>query len=167
MGPNICRQIFPTESVTQKHSNTSSGIIPENADDSTDTNILETSDSTTDTDLVSSAESESLDNTKNTQSLTQYVRSLETQECSQEMYPATLSQSSEDLIRSDRRREQRYEIASEDCSSSLDPTYEPAAFEIPPLTRQDAITPSTSSKRDLVSTEEHNEYMKTTKKKKK
>merc|ERR1712240_929377 len=48
--PNICRQFFPTESVTQK-----------NADDSTDTIILETSDSTTNTDLVSSAESESSD----------------------------------------------------------------------------------------------------------
>ena len=62
--PNICRQIFPTESVTQKYSDTSSGIIPENADDSTDTINLETSDSTTNTDLVSTTESESSDNKK-------------------------------------------------------------------------------------------------------
>merc|ERR1711872_929798 len=157
--PNICRQFFPTESVTQNYSDTSSGIIPENADESTDTVIFETSDSNTNTDLVSSAESESSDNTKNTQSLTQYVRGLETQDDSQEMYPATLSQSSEDLIRSDRQCEQRYEIASEDCSSSLDPNYEPPAFEFPPLTRQDALTPFTSSKRDLESTDEGNEYM--------
>ena len=83
------------------------------------------------------------------------------------MYPATLPQYFEGLKRSDRRPEQRYEIASEDCSSSLDPTYDPAALEIPPLTRQDAITPSTSSKLDLESTEEDNEYMKPPKKKKK
>ena len=82
------------------------------------------------------------------------------------MYPATLSQSSEGLKTSDRRPEQRYEIASEDCSSSLDPTYDPAALEIPPLTRQDAITPSTSRKHDLESTDEDNEYMKPKKKKK-
>ena len=164
--PNICRQIFPTESVTQNYSDTSSGIIPENADDSTETIIFETSDSTTNTDLVSTTESESSDNTKNTQSLTQYVRGVETQDDSQEMYPATLSQSSEVLIRSDRRREQRYEFASEDCSDSLDPTYEPPAFEIPKLTREDAITPSTSSKRDLDSTEEDNDENISPKKKK-
>merc|ERR1711989_98827 len=128
-----------------------------NADESTDTVIFETSDFNTNTDLVSSAESEPSDNTQNTQTLSQYVRSPDTQDNSQEMYPDTLSQSSEVLIRSDCRREQRYEFASEDCSDSLDPTYEPPAFEIPPLTRQDAITPSTSSKRDLGSTEEDND----------
>ena len=164
--PNICRQIFPTESLTQNYSDTSSGIIPENADDSTETIIFETSDSTTNTDLVSSAESESSDNTKNTQSLTQYVRGPETQDDSQEMYPATLSQSSEGLKRSDRRTEQRYEIASEGCSSSLDPTFDPAALEIPPLTRQNAIIPSTSRKRDLQSTDEENENIPPKKKEK-
>merc|ERR1711989_213872 len=145
---------------TQNYSDTSSGIIHAIADDSTETIIFETSDSTTNTDLVSTTESDSSDNTSNTQSLTQYVRGVETQDDSQEMYPATLSQSSEGLKRSDRRPEQRYEIASEDCSSSLDPTYDPAALEIPTLTRQDAITPSTSRKRDLESIDEDNEYMK-------
>merc|ERR1712240_158441 len=171
---NICRQIFPTESVTQNYSDTSSGIIPENADESTEnadesteTAIFETSDSNTNTDLVSSAESEPSDNTTNTQSLSQYVRGPETLDNSQEMYPDTLSQSSEVLIRSDRRCEQRYEFASEDCSNSLDPNYEPPAFEIPKLTREDAITPSTSSKHDLESTEEDNDENKTPKKKKK
>merc|ERR1712240_549553 len=127
--PNICRQFFPTESVSQNYSDTSSGIIPENADESTenadesnenadestenadestDTVIFETSDSNINTDLVSCAESEPSDNTNNTQSLTQYVRGPETQDNSQEMYPSTLSQSSKVLIRSDRRREQRY-----------------------------------------------------------
>merc|ERR1712240_788638 len=165
--PNICRQFFSTESLTQNYSDTSSGIIPENADDSTEAIIFETSDSTTNTDLVSTTESEFSDNTKNTQSLTRYVRGVETQDDSQEMYPATLSQYSEGLKRSDRRPEQRYGIASEDCSSSLDPTYDPAALEIPSLTRQNAITPSTSRKRDLESTDEDNEYMKPERKKKK
>ena len=122
--PNNCRQIFATESVTQNYfvlvnpenadestenadeSNENADESNENADDSTDTVIFETSDSTTNTDLVSTTESESSDNTKNTQSLTQYVRGVETQDDSQEMYPATLSQSSEGLKRSDRRTEQ-------------------------------------------------------------
>merc|ERR1712240_816057 len=115
----------------------------ENADESTDTVIYETSDFNTNTDLVSYTESEPSDNTQNTQTLSQYVGGPDTQDNSKEMYPDTLSQSSEPLIRSDRRREQRYEFASEDCSDSLDPTYEPPAFEIPKLTREDAITPST------------------------
>merc|ERR1712240_430850 len=140
----------------------------ENADESTDTVIFETSDFNTNTDLESSAESEPSDNTQNTQTLSQYVRGPDTQDISQEMYPDTLSQSSEVLIRSDHRREQRYEFASEDSSDSLDPTYEPPACEIPPpLTRQDAITPSTSSKHDLESTEEDNDDNKPPKKKKK
>merc|ERR1711954_317744 len=96
----------------------------ENTDDSTGTVIFETSDFNTNTDLVSYAESEPSDNTQNTQTLSQYVRGPDTQDNSQEMYPDTLSQSSEVLIRSDRRREQRYEFASEDCSDSMDPTYE-------------------------------------------
>ena len=189
--PNICRQIFPTESLTQNYSDTSSltihapnttqvcssgilnpepctsGIIHQIASDGTETIKSETSDSTSNTERVSATESDSTDCTINTESLTQYVRGVETQDDSQEIYPSTMSQSSEGLKRSDRRPEQRYEIASEDCSSSLDPTYDPAVLEIPPLTRQDAITPSTSSKRDLESTEEDNEYMKPPKKKKK
>merc|ERR1711872_222303 len=109
----------------------------ENADVSSDTVIFETS-----------------DYTENTQTLSQYVRGSDTQDISQEIYPDTLSQSSEPLPRSDCRREQRYEFASEACSDPLDPTYVPPACEIPPpITRQDAITPSTSSKHDLESTE--------------
>merc|ERR1711872_1194997 len=126
----------------------------ENADKSTDTVIFETSDFNTNTDLVSSAESEPSDNTQNTQTLSQYVRGPDTQDNSQEMYPDTLSQSSEPLTRSARRREQIYEFASEPSSDPLDSTYVPPACEIPPpLTRQYAITPSTSSKHDLDSTE--------------
>ena len=188
--PNICRQIFPTESLTQNYSDTSSltihapnttqvcssgilnpepctsGIIHQIASDSTETIKSETSDSTSNTDLVSTTESDSSDNTNNTESLTQYVRGVETQDDSQEMYPATLSQSSEGLKRSDRRTEQRYEIASEGCSSSLDPTFDPAALEIPPLRRQNAIIPSTSRKRDLQSTDEENENIPPKKKEK-
>merc|ERR1712240_349731 len=109
----------------------------ENADTSSDTVNLETS-----------------DYTENTQTLSQYVRGSDTQKYSQEMYPDTLSQSSEPLPRSARRREQIYEFASEPSSDPLDSTYVPPACEIPPpLTRQYAITPSTSIKHDLDSTE--------------
>merc|ERR1712240_846972 len=123
----------------------------ENADDSTDIVIFETSDFSTNTDLLSYAESEPSDNTQNTQTLSQYVRGPDTQDNSPEMYQDTLSQSSEPLIRSDRRCEQViYEFASGPCSDPLDPTYVPPACEIPPpITRQDAITPTTSSKHDL------------------
>merc|ERR1712240_104074 len=136
----------------------------ENADDSTDTDTWETSDFNTNTDLLSYAESEPSDNTQNTQTLSQYVRGPDTQDNSQEMYPDTLSQSSEPLIRSDRRCEQRYEFASEACSDPLDPSYVPPACEItPPITRQDAITPSTSIKHDLETTEVDNDENKPSK----
>merc|ERR1711873_355342 len=93
----------------------------------------------------------------------------DTQANSPEMYPDTLSQSSEPLIRSDRRLEQTiYEFASEPCSDPLDPTYVPPACEIPPpITRQDAITPSTSSKYDLDFTEVDSDENKPPKKEKK
>merc|ERR1711954_400500 len=149
-------------------SNENADESTENADESTDTVIYETSDFNTNTDLVSSAESEPSDNTQNTQTFSQYVRGPDTQDNSPEMYPDTLSQSSEPLRRSDRRREQIYEFASEPCSDALDPTYVPPACEIPPpITRQDAITPSTSSKHDLDSTEVDSDENKPPKKKKK
>merc|ERR1711989_264704 len=85
----------------------------ENADVGNDTVIFETSDFNTNTDLVSSADSEHSDNTENTQTLSQYVKGPDTQDNSPEMYPDTLSQSSEPLTRSARRREQIYEFASE------------------------------------------------------
>merc|ERR1711954_179471 len=118
--PNKCRQIFATESDTQcnfvvvcpedadesnddadvsneiaDESNENADESTENADESTDTVIYETSDFNTNTDLVSSAESEPSDNTQNTQTLSQYVRGPDTQDNSPEMYPDTLSQSSE------------------------------------------------------------------------
>ena len=188
--PNICRQIFPTESLTQNYSDTSSltihapnttqvsssgilnpepctsGIIHQIASDGTETIKSETSDSTSNTDRVSATESDSTDCTINTESLTQYVRGVETQDDSQEMYPSTMSQSSEGLQRSDRRTGQRYEIASDSSSSSLDQTFDPAALEIPPLRRQNAIIPSTSRKRDLQSTDEEKKYIPPKKKKK-
>merc|ERR1712240_543623 len=111
--PDKCRQIFATESDTQcnfvvvcpedaDESNEIADESTENADESTDTVIYETSDCNTNTDLVSSAESEPSDNTQNTQTLSQYVRGPDTQDNSPEMYPDTLSQSSEPLIRSAR-----------------------------------------------------------------
>merc|ERR1711989_17266 len=135
--PNNCRQIFATESDTQcnfvwvcpenadetnedaDESNEDADESNENADDSNDTVIFETSEFNTNTDLLSYTESEPSDNTQNTQTLSQYVRGPDTQDNSPEMYPDTLSQSSEPLIRSDRRREQIYEFASEACSDPL------------------------------------------------
>merc|ERR1712240_861124 len=149
-------------------SNENADESTENADESTDTVIFETPDFNTNTDLVSSAESEPSYNTQNTQTLSQYVRGPDTQDNSPEMYPDTLSQSSEPLIRSDCRREQIYEFASEPSSDPLDSTYVPPACEIPPpITRQYAITPSTSSKHDLDSTEVDSDENKPPKKKKK
>merc|ERR1712240_636065 len=122
----------------------------ENADTSSDTVILETS-----------------DYTENTQTLSQYVSGSDTQDISQEMYPDTLSQSLEPLPRSARRRVQIYEFASEPSSDPLDSTYVPPACEIPPpLRRQYAITPYTSSKHDLDSTEVDSDENEPPKKKK-
>ena len=163
--PNICRQIFPTESCTTEYSTSgilnpeqsTSGIIHQISSDGTETTKSETSDSTSNTERLSATESESTDCTINTESLTQYARGVETQVDSQKMYPAMMSQSSEGLQRSHRRTVQRYDMASNSSSSSMDLTYDPA-LEIPPLTRQYAICiPSTSRKRDLQSTDEENE----------
>merc|ERR1712240_320699 len=84
--PDKCIQIFATETQFDL-------VCPENADVSGDTVILETS-----------------DYTENTETLSQYVRGSDTQEISQEMYLPTLSQSSEPLPRSARRRVQVYEF---------------------------------------------------------
>merc|ERR1711889_25022 len=164
---NKCRQIFATESDTQckfvlvcpedaDESNEDPDESTENADETTE-NVAESTenadettenvdestenaDATTDTVIL-----ETSDYTENTQTLSQYVRGSDTQDNSQEMYPDTLSQSSEPLPRSARRREQIYEFASEPSSDPLDSTYVPPACEIPPtITRQYAITPSTS-----------------------
>merc|ERR1712240_173377 len=72
----------------------------ENASVSSDTVIFDTSDFNTNTDLVSTADSEHSDYTENTQTLSQYVKGPDTQDNSPEMYPDTLSQSSEPLTRS-------------------------------------------------------------------
>merc|ERR1711989_294095 len=119
-------------------------VCPEDADEST-----ENADVSSDTVIF-----ETSDYTENTQTISQYVRGSDTQDISQEMYPDTMGQSSEPLPRSARRRVQIYEFASEPSSDPLDSTYVPPACEIPPpLRRQYAITPSTSSKHDLDSTE--------------
>merc|ERR1711951_107304 len=142
--PDKCRQIFATETQfvlvcpeDADESNENPDESTENVDESSDTVIFETS-----------------DYTENTETLSQYVRGSDTQDISQEMYPPTLSQSSEPLPRSARRRVQVYEFDSEPASDPLDSSYVPPACEFPPsLRREDAITPSTSSKHDLDSTE--------------
>ena len=177
--PDKCRQIFATETqfdlvcpedadesnenpdestekVDESSENTDEGTeivdeSTENADVSGDTVILETS-----------------DYTENTETLSQYVSGSDTQEISQEMYPPTLSQSTEPLPRSARRRVQVYEFDSEPASDPLDSSYVPPACEFPPpLRREDAITPSTSSKHDLDSTEVDSDENEPPKKKKK
>merc|ERR1712175_28045 len=145
-----------TEKVDESSENTDEGTeiedeSTENADMSIDTVIFEAS-----------------DYTENTQTLSQYVRGSDTQDITQEMYSDTLSQSSEPLPRSARRHVQVYEFDSEPASDPLDSTYVPPACEFPPpLRRQDAITPSTSSKHDLDSTEVDSDENEPPKKKKK
>merc|ERR1711954_513108 len=149
--PDKCRQIFATETQFVL-------VCPEDADESNE-NVDESTENTDETteNVDESTENadvssdtvifETSDYTENTQTLSQYVRGSDTQYISQEMYPDTLSQSSEPLPRSARRRVQIYEFASEPSSDPLDSTYVPPACEIPPpLRRQYAITPSTSSK---------------------
>merc|ERR1711872_856315 len=166
---NKCRQIFATESDTQckfvlvcpenpDESTENADETTENVDESTE-NADETTENVDESTEIADTSSDTViletsDYTENTQTLSQYVRGSDTQDNSQEMYPDTLSQSSEPLPRSARRCVQIYEFASEPSSDPLDSTYVPPACEIPPpLRRQYAITPSTSSKHDLDSTE--------------
>merc|ERR1711989_266218 len=167
--PNKCRQFFATISDTQckfvlvcpedaDESNENPDESTENVDESTE-NAHETTENVDESTEIADTSSDTViletsDYTENTQTLSQYVRGSDTQDISQEMYPDTLSQSSEPLPRSARRRVQIYEFASEPSSDPLDSTYVPPACEFPPpLRREDAITPSTSSKHDLDSTE--------------
>merc|ERR1711872_324721 len=136
--PDKCRQIFATETQFVL-------VCPEDADESTE-NTDETTEnvdeSTENADVSSDTVIfETSDYTENTETLSQYVRGSDTQDISQEMYPATLSQSSEPLPRSARRRVQVYEFDSEPASDPLDSSYVPPACEFPPpLRREDAIT---------------------------
>merc|ERR1711872_928501 len=181
--PNKCRQIFATESDTQckfvlvcpedaDESNENPAESTENVDESTE-NTDETTEnvdeSTENADVSSDTVIfETSDYTENTETLSQYVRGSDTQDISQEMYPDTLSQSSEPLPRSARRRVQIYEFDSEPASDPLDSSYVPPACEFPPpLRREYAITPSTSSKHDLDSTEVDSDENEPPKKKKK
>merc|ERR1711873_16905 len=156
--PDKCRQIFATETQFDlvcpedgDESNENPDESTENADVSIDTVVFEAS-----------------DYTENTQTLSQYVAGSDTQDITQEMYPATLSQCSEPLPRSARRHVQVYEFDSEPASDPLDSSYVPPGCEFPPpLRREDAITPSTSSKHDLDSTEVESDENEPPKKKKK
>ena len=177
--PDKCRQIFATETQFDlvcpedaDESNENPDESTENVDESTE-NTDETTEnvdeSTENADVSSDTVIfETSDYTENTETLSQYVRGSDTQDISQEMYPATLSQSSEPLPRSARRRVQVYEFDSEPASDPLDSSYVPPACEFPPpLRREDAITPSTSSKHDLDSTEVESDENEPPKKKKK
>ena len=142
--PNKCRQIFATESDTQCKFVL---VCPEDADESNEnpdesTEKVDESSENTDegTEIVDESTEnadvsidtvifEASDYTENTQTLSQYVRGSDTQDISQEMYPDTLSQSSEPLPRSARRRVQIYEFASEPSSDPLTPS--PKAILMP------------------------------------
>merc|ERR1711954_556316 len=160
--PNKCRQIFATESDTQCKFVL---VCPEDADESNEN----PDESTENVDESTENADETTENVnESTENADEYVRGSDTQDISQEMYPDTLSQSSEPLPRSARRRVQIYEFASEPSSDPLDSTYVPPACEIPPpLRREYAITPSTSSKHDLDSTEVDSDENEPPKKKKK
>merc|ERR1711889_46241 len=97
--PNKCRQIFATESDTQckfvlvcpedaDESNENPDESTENADETTENvdESTENADVSSDTVIF-----ETSDYTENTETLSQYVRGSDTQDISQEMYPATLS----------------------------------------------------------------------------
>merc|ERR1712175_18860 len=118
--PDKCIQIFATETQFDLVCPEDADESTENADVSGDTVILETS-----------------DYTENTETLSQYVRGSDTQDISQEMYPPTLSQSTEPLPRSARRRVQVYEFDSEPASDPLDSSYVPPACEFPPPLRRE------------------------------
>ena len=177
--PDKCRQIFATETQFDLVCPEDGDESNENPDESTE-KVDESSENTDEgTEIVDESTEnadvsidtvvfEASDYTENTQTLSQYVTGSETQDITQEMYPATLSQCSEPLPRSARRHVQVYEFDSEPASDPLDSSYVPPACEFPPpLRREDAITPSTSSKHDLDSTEVESDENEPPKKKKK
>jgi len=177
--PDKCRQIFATETQFDLVCPEDADESNENPDESTE-KVDESSENTDEgTEIVDESTEnadvsidtvifEASDYTENTQTLSQYVTGSDTQDITQEMYPPTLSQSTEPLPRSARRRVQVYEFDSEPASDPLDSSYVPPACEFPPpLRREDAITPSTSSKHDLDSTEVDSDENEPPKKKKK
>ena len=177
--PDKCRQIFATETQFDLVCPEDGDESNENPDESTE-KVDESSENTDEgTEIVDESTEnadvsidtvvfEASDYTENTQTLSQYVTGSDTQDITQEMYPATLSQCSEPLPRSARRHVQVYEFDSEPASDPLDSSYVPPACEFPPpLRREDAITPSTSSKHDLDSTEVDSDENEPPKKKKK
>ena len=177
--PDKCRQIFATETQFDLVCPEDGDESNENPDESTE-KVDESSENTDEgTEIVDESTEnadvsidtvifEASDYTENTQTLSQYVTGSDTQDITQEMYPPTLSQSTEPLPRSARRRVQVYEFDSEPASDPLDSSYVPPACEFPPpLRREDAITPSTSSKHDLDSTEVESDENEPPKKKKK
>ena len=183
-GLNMCRQIFSTESLNESFtpeastsaiintipsSDTSSEIInPPNTPEPSTSATINTNTSDSGETTASPPDGDSSDYTLDTESMSQYVKGDATQDESQEMYPSTMSQSSESLQRSDRRTTvQIYDNLSNSSSSSNDPDYNPAV-EIPQLTRQNAIyIPSCSRKRNLELTDDENEDIQPKKKKKK
>ena len=177
--PDKCRQIFATETQFDLVCPEDGDESNENPDESTE-KVDESSENTDEgTEIVDESTEnadvsidtvvfEASDYTENTQTLSQYVTGSDTQDITQEMYPATLSQCSEPLPRSARRHVQVYEFDSEPASDPLDSSYVPPGCEFPPpLRREDAITPSTSSKHDLDSTEVESDENEPPKKKKK
>ena len=177
--PDKCRQIFATETQFDLVCPEDGDESNENPDESTE-KVDESSENTDEgTEIVDESTEnadvsidtvvfEASDYTENTPTISQYVAGSETQDITQEMYPPTLSQSTEPLPRSARRHVQVYEFDSEPASDPLDSSYVPPGCEFPPpLRREDAITPSTSSKHDLDSTEVESDENEPPKKKKK
>merc|ERR1712163_98742 len=97
--PDKCRQIFATETQFDL-------VCPEDGDESNEnpdegTEIVDESTENADV-SIDTVVFEASDYTENTQTLSQYVTGSDTQDITQEMYPPTLSQSTEPLPRSAR-----------------------------------------------------------------
>ena len=110
------------------------------------------------------------DTQNETERLSQYVVGEPTQYQSQELFAQTLSQSSPNLERSDRRKSDvNYLHSSDGSSGSIDEDFVPFEAEIPaPITRQNAMYIQKSlmtAKRNIESTDSSEEFLPPPKKK--
>ena len=115
-----------------------------------------TANSSSDTVIVSDTQNE-------TERLSQYVLGEPTQYQSQDIFPQTLSQPSQNLERSDRRKSHvNYLHSSDESSSSSDQDFAPVESESPALiTRQKAMyipKPVVPEKRNIECTESEDEF---------
>ena len=132
--------------------------LTQNEDDGDDDFDSETTaNSSSDTVIVSDTQNE-------TERLSQYVVGEPTQYQSQDIFPPTLSQPSQNLERSDRRKSHvNYLHSSDASSSSTDQDFVPVESESPALiTRQNAMyihKQVVPAKRNIESTDSEDEFL--------